>query len=279
LKTNASLTSLQLQTRIPTVAEIINEGREDQKRLVTGSRENLLAWYRQADRLRMLKNHHGLRGDALIQAARQMNIDRATAYQLIRLSVEKAEAVLERCDEEAEKDLCFTYPGIRKLFHLANIDVVSMNFGQHTDEHPTPWPIVRAFSPPNGFDLDPAATSENAKAPRFYTKAEDGLKQHWEGDVWLNPPYGNTNIAEWLRRSLEFAWTGGGTVTALVPARTDTDWFAQYASRSEITFLTGRIQFEGSPGAAPFASMICKFSGKSRRNSSKLDVRVMPAPN
>jgi ParB family chromosome partitioning protein len=42
-------------------------------------------------------------------------------------------------------------------------------------------------------DLDPAsceAANKIVRAKTFYSKDDDGLKQDWRGNVWLNPPYG-----------------------------------------------------------------------------------------
>lgn len=51
------------------------------------------------------------------------------------------------------------------------------------------------------FDLDVAAPPGGVPwipAKRFYTKADDGLAQPWEGRVWCNPPY--SAIAGWVDR-------------------------------------------------------------------------------
>jgi phage N-6-adenine-methyltransferase len=65
-------------------------------------------------------------------------------------------------------------------------------YSSATDEWSTPpdffAKVEEEFGP---FDLDPCATAENAKAPKFYTKADDGLFKSWAGRVWMNPPYGN----------------------------------------------------------------------------------------
>ena len=50
-----------------------------------------------------------------------------------------------------------------------------------------------------GFTLDPCATTPNAKCARFFTRAEDGLTQRWEGTVFVNPPYGR-DIADGCAR-------------------------------------------------------------------------------
>ena len=36
-----------------------------------------------------------------------------------------------------------------------------------------------------GFNLDPCATAENHKCPRFFTEEDDGLKQDWGGGATL----------------------------------------------------------------------------------------------
>jgi phage N-6-adenine-methyltransferase len=38
-----------------------------------------------------------------------------------------------------------------------------------------------------GFDLDPAATAQNAKCTRYFTRQDNGLSQPWAGRVFLNP--------------------------------------------------------------------------------------------
>jgi len=55
------------------------------------------------------------------------------------------------------------------------------------------------------FDLDPAAPKGGLPwipALKFYSKEDDGLSQPWQGNVWLNPPYGN-ETGKWLQRMHE----------------------------------------------------------------------------
>lgn len=57
-----------------------------------------------------------------------------------------------------------------------------------TDEWYTPIEIIQSFGE---FDLDPCAPMNPLwkTAKKMYNKEDDGLKQDWEGRVWLNPPY------------------------------------------------------------------------------------------
>jgi len=73
------------------------------------------------------------------------------------------------------------------------------------------------------FELDVCATSENAKCKKYYSPAEDCLKQEWKGICWMNPPYGR-EIGKWMKKAYESA-LAGATVVCLVPARTDTAWW------------------------------------------------------
>lgn len=94
-----------------------------------------------------------------------------------------------------------------------------------SDDWSTPPAIVQEYADRYGaFDLDPCARPETAKAPRYYTKADDGLAQPWHGRVWLNPPYSNPGA--WLRKArAELASGRCDLVVALLPAATDTGWF------------------------------------------------------
>ena len=64
------------------------------------------------------------------------------------------------------------------------------------------------------------------------------------------------------------AWMGkahiqgyrGSTVVCLVPARTDTAWWHDYAMEGDIEFLRGRLKFGGHKNNAPFPSAIVVFN-------------------
>lgn len=129
-----------------------------------------------------------------------------------------------------------------------------------TDEWPTPrWLVDQLAAEFGPFDLDPAATAGNAKAPMFYTAADNGLSREWRGRIWLNPPYGR-NIGAWTRKAAAEARHGtASTVVALVPASVDAAWFRQAAADSALVrFWPGRIHF-GDGDRAPFPSAVLVF--------------------
>ena len=115
------------------------------------------------------------------------------------------------------------------------------------------------------FDLDPCATTENAKSSHFYTKAEDGLIHRWFGKVWVNPPYGR-GIGAWVQRAAGYCLAEDPDcpvrlVVMLLPARTDTRWWHDYVipHASETRFIRGRLKFGGAKNSAPFPSALVIF--------------------
>jgi phage N-6-adenine-methyltransferase len=131
-------------------------------------------------------------------------------------------------------------------------------FSSASQEWETPAALFAALDAEFGFDLDAAATDENAKCPRYFTKATDALRQRWEGVVFLNPPYGH-QVGRWVRKAHEEAQRGA-TVVALIPSRTCTAWWHDYVMRAdEIRLIRGRLYFGNASVNAPFPSAIVVF--------------------
>lgn len=129
-----------------------------------------------------------------------------------------------------------------------------------TCEWATPQELFDRLNAQYHFETDVCATAENAKCGKFYTKEQDGLKQDWGGVCWMNPPYGK-EIGKWMEKAYTESRTAGATVVCLVPARTDTAWWHDYAMKGNITFLRGRLKFGGCKNSAPFPSAIVVFDG------------------
>ena len=110
------------------------------------------------------------------------------------------------------------------------------------------------------FTLDPCCTHDNAKCPRHYTPAEDGLAQSWaEERVFMNPPYGR-ELPKWMHKAYLEARDHGALVICFVPARVDTEWWHRFAAKaSEVRFPVGRVKFTGADAGAPFPVAIVIF--------------------
>lgn len=151
-------------------------------------------------------------------------------------------------------------------------------FSSKTDEWETPKGFFDQINDEFNFDIDLCATLENAKCPRFITKADDFITCcPWEWDKpdysgkhkigWMNPPYGR-KISEFMRKAYECYFVGGMTVVCLVPARTDTSWWHDYVQdRAEVRFIKGRLKFGDSKNSAPFPSALVIYNPKINRKS------------
>ena len=85
----------------------------------------------------------------------------------------------------------------------------------------TPQWFFDQYNQQYNFTLDVCALPENSKCPVYFIPEIDGLKQVWEGTVWMNPPYGR-NIKGWIEKAFQEANCTKSTVVSLLPARTDT---------------------------------------------------------
>ncbi len=102
------------------------------------------------------------------------------------------------------------------------------------------------------FDLDPCSPGKEivpwVPARNVLTIADDGLMAKWEGNVWMNPPYGKHTPA-WLEKLALH-----GTGIALLFARTDARWFHRFVSMADvICFVKGRMIFIHEKNAAAYA--------------------------
>jgi phage N-6-adenine-methyltransferase len=132
-----------------------------------------------------------------------------------------------------------------------------VHFSSKTDLWATPVKFFEDMAAQYGpFDIDVCADATNAKCPVYFDKTSDGLAQKWIGKCWMNPPYGR-DIGKWMKKASE----SNATVVCLVPARTDTKWWHDYAMKGEITFIKGRLKFGNATNSAPFPSAVVVFRG------------------
>jgi phage N-6-adenine-methyltransferase len=136
---------------------------------------------------------------------------------------------------------------------------MSVHFSSKTEIWETPQDFFNKYNDLYHFTLDVCATPENAKCPNFFTKEDDGLSKDWSGVCWMNPPYGR-EIGKWMKKAYESS-LNGAVVVCLVPSRTDTMWWHEYAMKGEIEFIKGRLKFGGSKNSAPFPSAVVVFGG------------------
>lgn len=166
-------------------------------------------------------------------------------------------------DAEPEKHIC---PKCDESFEVRPImdehQRLTLLSSKHMDwETPQDFfdGVNQKFGP---FDLDVAASDANAKCTAFIDEKTDALSVTWSNYgkcVWCNPPYGR-NIIKWVKKAYEESLKGC-RVVLLVPARTDTKFFHDWATKGRIIFIKGRLKFGrgNCTTPAPFPSMLVIF--------------------
>lgn len=121
-------------------------------------------------------------------------------------------------------------------------------------------------------DLDPAScTSANkfVKADKFFDKKSNGLNQKWNGNVFVNPPYGRGGQSTWSKKMMaEYNAGNFEQGILLVNAATDTNWFKPLW-RYPICFVTQRIKFIAQDGVkkhSPTHASVFVYFGKNRND-------------
>jgi hypothetical protein len=123
---------------------------------------------------------------------------------------------------------------------------------KENDEWYTPAEIIRSLG---DFDLDPATSLEayrlNQSAKHIYTSEEDGLKHPWNGRIWLNPPYPNSQRKQFLEKMAEH-----NNGIALVFSKIEAKWFHDVVlgRATAVKFLYERTRFfrpDGTKGMQP----------------------------
>jgi transcriptional regulator with XRE-family HTH domain len=133
-------------------------------------------------------------------------------------------------------------------------------FTSETDEWYTPKEIIESVLKVFGgqIDVDPCSNSSTdpiIPAELHFTKEDNGLSKPWVGKIYMNPPYGR-EIKDWVLKLIEEKEKGNiEEAIALVPARTDTEWFTAFDPHPWCA-VKGRLKFSDNPNSAPFPSAI-----------------------
>ena len=147
---------------------------------------------------------------------------------------------------------------------------VSNNSGEN--EWYTPSYIIDAAKEVMGsIDCDPASSdiaNKTVQADTYYTIEDNGLLQVWHGNVWLNPPYSQPHIAQFVSAvTSKYASKEFSQACVLVNNATETTWFQELLQDSSaVCFFSKRIKFidpEGLPSGAPLQGQaLLYFGGK-----------------
>ena len=161
----------------------------------------------------------------------------------------RAEKVAEIPVEEFERRVDSDTPPTMTAL-VRGLGHVSHNSGE-IEWYTPPDLIEAARDCMGGIDLDPASSDEAqqaVKGTRFFSVTDDGLSQPWDGRVWLNPPYAQPVINQFVEK---VTTEPIDQACVLVNNATDTKWGQTLlASGSIVCFLKSRVRFVSPRGTA-----------------------------
>ena len=119
--------------------------------------------------------------------------------------------------------------------------------------------------------LDPASSeiaNKTVNSNLFYTQEDDGLSKEWFGNIWMNPPYSQPLIFQFISKLVESK--GVNQAIVLVNNGTETQWGQLLLSNSSaVCFHQGRIRFidkYGNLGQAPLQGQMICYIGSNVNN-------------
>jgi len=120
------------------------------------------------------------------------------------------------------------------------------------------------------FNLDVAASSDNAKCENFYSRESSGIEHPWGGRCWCNPPFSkdktqanSKDVSDFLARGFQQMEENEACqiICFLVNSCTETRWFQEYCFNADLLcFLKGRLKFKGGKNSAPKGSVLVFLS-------------------
>ena len=123
------------------------------------------------------------------------------------------------------------------------------------ERHTPPKYLQLARAVLGGIDLDPASddrAQQRVRAKYYFTQSDDGLSRKWSGRIWLNPPYSQPHIADFVSKMVQEVKANRVTAAIMLTHNcTDTVWFHEALKAADcICFTRGRISFLDTDGVA-----------------------------
>jgi phage N-6-adenine-methyltransferase len=174
--------------------------------------------------------------------------------------------VIEQVKAEARENE--ELPTRTEVLRRVNKPHVANNAGNN--EWYTPIEYIEAAKKVMGeIDLDPASSviaNQIIQAKNIYTAEDDGLSKSWFDKVWLNPPYANPLIGQFISKlAMHYHLGEVSESIVLVNNATETEWFNKIIEcASAVVFPSSRVKFYSPDGriAAPLQGQAVIYLGR-----------------
>lgn len=182
--------------------------------------------------------------------------------QIAKIPEQKFEAFIQEKKQDVENAIAeLTTAGALRLAKGAH---VSNNSGEN--EWYTPEQYIQSAREVMGtIDLDPASSecaNKVIKAKKYYDESTNGLDKTWGGNIWMNPPYAQPAIYDFI---LKLETETYDQAIVLVNNATETKWGQKLLELSNaVCFHAGRIRFvspDGELGDAPLQGQMIAYIG------------------
>lgn len=182
--------------------------------------------------------------------------------QIAKIPEKKFEQFIQEKKQDVENAVAeLTTAGALRLAKGAH---VSNNSGENEWYTPSCY-IESARLVMGKIDLDPASSecaNEIVKAKKYFDEQSNGLSQKWKGNIWMNPPYAQPAIFDFI---LKLETEEYEQAIVLVNNATETKWGQKLLELSDaVCFHTGRIRFvnpDGELGDAPLQGQMIAYIG------------------
>jgi hypothetical protein len=173
---------------VPTLAQMVRDGRADAEKHKQRSEEALELWFRQSERLNIARTHYELRGDEFKDFAASIGVDRSTGFALVKLLKHRA-AIMSRCRDEADKAAkrgdVYHFPGwwtALSWFEKKRWRTLrSADDGKKNNYWLTPPELRQSLNAEFHFDFDPC--------PYPLPSGWDALAMPWGRSNYVNAPF------------------------------------------------------------------------------------------
>lgn len=176
--------------------------------------------------------------------------------------VAMAQKVKSAAPEEVKAQVRAGEMSINQAYTQLTKPHVANNSGENEWYTPAQY-IESARKVMGSIDLDPASSTvanETVKASCFFSIDDNGLNKQWSGNIWMNPPYAQPLISQFIDKLTKERTYQQAIV--LVNNATETTWGQQLIEASSAICLhKGRIRFvapSGELGQSPLqGQMLC----------------------